>query len=226
MRTVEPTLLERPVYGMSQVDRLLGLHSGTARRWIDGYTRTGRSYPPVIRDETTGSDLVTWGEFVEAKLLAAYRSKGVPMLRMRPAVERLRDQFGRYPLAHVRPWVAGRELVYQVQDEVGLAKELLLVVARSNQYVLAPASAAFVAEVDWDPDQDEIAQVRPQGKNSPVTIDPLRQFGEPVVRSVPTAVIAEQFRAGDPAAMIAELYELKLADIEAALRFEMVHQAA
>ena len=29
------TLLERPIYGMQQIDSLLGLASGTARRWID-----------------------------------------------------------------------------------------------------------------------------------------------------------------------------------------------
>jgi hypothetical protein len=39
-------LLSRPVYGLSQVDALLGLRPGTARRWIDGYERAGRSIPP------------------------------------------------------------------------------------------------------------------------------------------------------------------------------------
>lgn len=32
-------LLYRDVYGMGQVDRLLGLSRGTAFRWIDGYER-------------------------------------------------------------------------------------------------------------------------------------------------------------------------------------------
>jgi hypothetical protein len=31
------SLLDRPTYAFAQVDRLLGLHGGTARRWIDGY---------------------------------------------------------------------------------------------------------------------------------------------------------------------------------------------
>ena len=57
-----------------------------ARRWIDGYQRNSRAYPPIVREETTGADVVTWGEFVEARLLASYREAGVPMLRMRPVV--------------------------------------------------------------------------------------------------------------------------------------------
>ena len=35
-------LLERPLYGLGQVDRILGLRGGTARRWIDGYSRGGK----------------------------------------------------------------------------------------------------------------------------------------------------------------------------------------
>lgn len=213
-------LLEQPVYGMPQVDHLLGLPGGTARRWIDGYERGGKQYLPVIRELRTGDDAVTWGEFVEAKLLAAYRDTGVPMLHMRPAVEQLRQRFGvRYPLAHVRPFVAGKELVYQVQDEVGLDRGLRLVVARNDQYVLAPASSDFFDTIDWD--DDLITRIRPLGRDSPVVIDPQRQFGSPVVRSVPTEVIAELFRAGDPTAMIAEIYELSAEQVEAALRYEL-----
>lgn len=70
-------VVERPVYGMAQVDRLLGTRPGTARRWIDGYERGGRRYEPVVRLTSTGNDIVTWGEFVEARLLAHYRDKGV-----------------------------------------------------------------------------------------------------------------------------------------------------
>lgn len=53
-------LLDRAVYGMSQVDRLLGISPGTAARWIDGYERSGRRYGPLVRSERSGSDLVTW----------------------------------------------------------------------------------------------------------------------------------------------------------------------
>src|SRR5215472_15141943 len=102
-------LLDRPLYGMSQVDRLLALPSGTAKRWIDGYQRRGRLYDPVIRLESTGDEIVTWGEFVETRFLAEYRTKGVPLLRMRPAILELRKEFGPYPLAQARPLVDGRE---------------------------------------------------------------------------------------------------------------------
>ncbi len=94
------------MYGFSQVDDLLGLKGGTARRWIDGYERRGKGYSPIVRETRTDNELMTWGEFVETGLLARHRDAGVPMLRMRPVVEGLRQRFQvRYPLATVRPYL-------------------------------------------------------------------------------------------------------------------------
>lgn len=214
-------LLDRPLYGMAQVDRLLALRPGTARRWIDGYERRGKSYPPVIREQSSGNEIVTWGEFVETRLLAEYRDKGVPLLRMRPAIAALRTEIGDYPLAHARPFVRDRELVRQVQESVGLESPLLLVVVKSGQLLLTEPAEHFRQSVEFSEGEDAIVKrVHPLRGNTAVIVDPLRQFGEPVVRSVPTAVIAEQFDTGDSVDSIAELYELSRDDVEAALRYE------
>lgn len=127
--------LERPLYGLGQMDRILGLRGGTARRWIEGYQRGGKRYPPVIRQEATGDEIATWGEFVETRLLSEYRDAGVPLIRMRPAIDRLRDELQTpYPLASARTWlgIRGRELVLKVQAAVGLERQLALVVVRTG----------------------------------------------------------------------------------------------
>jgi hypothetical protein len=62
------SLLDRAIYSYADVDRLVGVCSGTARRWLEGYSRKGHFYAPVLRPEPTGSDVVTWGEMVEARL--------------------------------------------------------------------------------------------------------------------------------------------------------------
>lgn len=219
-------LLERRLYGIAQVDRILALTPGTARRWIDGYERAGRSYAPVVRLEATHEEVVTWGEFVETRLLAEYRDAGVPLIRMRPAIVRLREIFEtRYPLAHARPFISveGRELVLRVQKEVGLEKALLLVVVRNDQLVLSAQAEQFVKSVQFGPD-DIVTSMRPLPAIRQVVVDPLRQFGEPVVRSVPTEVIAELLRAGDRMQMIAELYDLTIDEVEAAVRYELTRK--
>jgi uncharacterized protein (DUF433 family) len=217
-------LVDRPLYGLLQVDRLLGLPAGTARRWIDGYRRGGKDYPPVIREHSTGDDIATWGEFVETRLLAEYRDKGVPLLKMRPAIERLREELGTpYPLASAKTWldVNGQELVARVQEQVGLDRHLALVVVRTGQHMLAWAKPAddFRRSVEWVEAQPR--WLRPVHDIEDVVIDPLRGFGEPVVRGVRTEVIAELIRAGDPPDMIAHLYDLPRAKVDAAVRYEL-----
>jgi len=217
-------LLERPVYGMGQVDYLLGLAPGTARRWIDGYTRRGRDYAPLVRVEPSGEELVTWGEFVETRLLAEYRDAGALTQRMRPAIEKLREMFGtRYPLAHARPFVAGRELVLEMQESVGLARDLQLVVIRNDQIILTDPAVSFYQSVEY---QDDVARrIRPVSAIQDVVVDPLRQFGEPVVRSVRTEIIAEQVRAGESMEAIADIYELDRKLVEAAVRYELIRRS-
>lgn len=54
------SLLDRPVYTFGEVDQLLGVNPGTARRWID-------------RRHHASETWVTWREFVETRRRCGYR---------------------------------------------------------------------------------------------------------------------------------------------------------
>jgi uncharacterized protein (DUF433 family) len=218
-------LLDRPVYGFRQVDRVLALGAGTSARWVDGYTRAGRPYDPVVREKRTGSELVTWGEFVEVRLLAEFRGADVPLVRLRPTVQRLRDELGTlYPLATARPWltVEGREVVRRAQE--GLTGRLSFTVVRSGQEQLAldPRVQSFVDSVEWDEKVGFARTLKPLPEVPEVVCDPLRQVGEPTIDGIPVDVIAEQVRVGEPLAGIAEMYGLTLAQVTAAVRYELL----
>ncbi len=122
------------------------------------------------------------------------------------------------------PDVDGRELVWKVQDEVKLERPLALVVVRTRQTVLdwsRPADA-FRRSIEWT-DSDGVRQpklVHPDVDLDRVAIDPLRGFGEPVVRNVRTEIIVELFRAGESPEGIAEMYELDGEAVLQALRYE------
>jgi len=221
-------VLDREVYGMAEAARLLGLRTAARLRgWIDGY----KKYPPVIRLEPTGSDLVTWGEFVEARYLAEYRMRhNIPLQRLRPAILALREEFKvRYPLAYAAPYldVANRELLLRLQEEAGLGRRLApLVVIRNNQLVLAEPAESFVAQADFASDDGPVERLWPLDKTHPVVIDPLRSFGAPSVRGVRTENIYELFQADESIESIATAYDLEPADVEAASRFESRAAAA
>jgi uncharacterized protein (DUF433 family) len=222
-------LLSRPVYGLPQVDRVLGLRAGTARRWIDGYDRGLKHYDPVVREQTTGDEIVTWGEFVETRLLSEYRNAGVSMLRMRPAVIALRDELQtQYPLASARTWlvVGGQELVRKVQEKVGLDHQLSLVVVRTGQRVMWSEEAiAFTQSVEWTEEtpDGQVERLRANVDMPHVVVDPLRGFGEPVIRgrNVRTEVLGELYEAGETVAGLAETYELPTALVDEAVRYEL-----
>jgi len=231
-------LVDRPTYGFKQIDSLLGLPGGTSGRWIDGYTRQGKWYEPVVRESSTGNPIATWGEFIETRLLAEYRHAGVPMVHMRPAVEALREELKvQYPLASARTWIhpEGRELVRVVQDRVKLDKQLSIVVMSTGQLVAWSEQAErFRQAIDWGDkaEGEEPQRLRPAPGIFEVVVDPLRGFGDPVVstprgsgkpvvHNVRTEIIRELFEAGESEDAIAEVYELPRKSVEAAVRYEL-----
>lgn len=220
--TTTPSILERPVYGVSEAAGLLGLRPDRARAWLDGYERSGVRYPPVIREQHTGEGLVTWGEFVELGYLREYRRKGVPLQQLRPVMEELRREFQTpYPLATTRPYVYGKELVLEVQERHDLPTPIAIVVRSGQQILLADAARQFYKKVEFDPSvPDAIQRIRPAGPASPVVIDPLVRFGRPVVSGVSTERLWELSDAGEPIEEIAVGYDLPDEEVRAAVAYE------
>ncbi len=216
---VEGTALSRRLYDLAQVDVLLRLSAGTARRWVEGYERAGKMYPPIVRIERTGDNLVTWGEFIEVALLAEYRKRSIAVQFMREVVTRLRERSGAaYPLAMHHPLVLGRDVVVEVQDEVGVPEEKRLVRAKDDQLVLAPAFEEFLDRVDFD-DSPFVQRFLPRGRTSQVQLDPNRSFGQPSIDGIRTETVWEEFTAGDSIRSVADSYRLTVPQTEEAVRF-------
>lgn len=220
--TSSVSILERPVYGVAEAAGLLGLRSDRARAWLDGYAREGVRYPPVIRTEHTGDEIVTWGEFVELGYLREYRRKGVPLQRLRPVIEELRREFGTpYPLATAKPYVYDKELVLRLQEKADLPPAIAIVIRSGQEIFMTPETQRFFNKVDFESGTGGAAlRLRPAGKASPVVIDPLIRFGRPAVRGVATERLWELHDAGEPLQEIAEGYDLDLEAVRAAVSYE------
>ena len=218
--------LYRPLYAIGEAALLLRIPPQTLRRWLDGAQVGGRTYPPVIRQYRTGSDEVTWAEFVEAGFLREYRAKDVSLQSLRPLVDQLRDKFQvPYPLAHFKPRVdpSGKELVFELQQMVELADELVLVrrTGREGHWQLqwAEPVEAFLEKVDFDA-QGVAERLWPEGKSSPIAIDPDLSFGIPQIHGIRTEIIAEAADAGEDAESIARSWNLDLEEVRAAIEWE------
>lgn len=207
---------------MPEAAGLLGLRVDRARAWLDGYESRGVRYPPVIRVEPTGDDIVTWGEFVELGYLREYRRKGVPLQRLRPVIDELRREFGTpYPLATAKPYVYGRELVLELQERNDIPLSIAIVVSSGQTVALADEAMRFLKKVEFDPPDDgDVRRLRPAGPASPVVIDPLVRFGRPSVHGVSTVRLWELHDAGESIEEIAEGYDLTEDLVRSAVAYE------
>ena len=131
----------------------------------------------------------------------------------------MRDEFGiPYPLAHFKPFVHSRRLVYELQAETGLDPALFLLDAEGDQLRWAAPIQDFLEKVDFSPD-DVVVRLHPLGRSSPVAIDPEVSFGIPQIRGIRTELIAESLDAGGLKEASAS-WDITVEDVDAALVWE------
>jgi uncharacterized protein (DUF433 family) len=148
------------------------------------------------------------------------------MAELRAFIELLREKFDvPYPLADRRPYVSGRQLVYDAQESLGLDPEFCLVAPANGQLLLTSPSDQFFHRVDWDGDM--AAGWRPAGDlESPVRIAPDMRFGRPAIRGISTEAVWEQAEEGVEPEELAEIYGLTVREVRWAISYENAAQAA
>lgn len=72
-------------------------------------------------------------------MLRGYRRKKVSLQKMRPFIQEMRAAWGiPYPLAHFKPLILDRKLVYELQQKTLLDPALYLFQFDADQMLLAP----------------------------------------------------------------------------------------
>lgn len=165
---------------------------------------------------------MTWGEFVELGYLREYRRKGVPLQRLRPVIDALRQALKTpYPLATARPYVYDRELVLELQERSEVPPAIAIVIRSGQEILMTPETQRFFKKVEFDPGSaGDALRLRPAGTASPVVIDPLIRFGRPSVHGVATDRLWELHDAGESLEQIADGYELAIDSVRAAVAYE------
>ncbi len=161
----------------------------------------------------------------EAYALAAFRQAGVPMQRIRPAIDALDHELGlKYALASRRLYTDGAEILYDYAQHAGETPEgesaRELVVVRNNQRVFAEVVERYLRRVDFA--ADGYAQVihLPQYRLADVTIDPDHAFGRPRFARGGAGLndVIDLFVAGEPVDVVAAEFGLTRDEVEDALR--------
>ena len=220
---MEVTFLDRKIYSVADASKILRVPESTLRWWIEGGTKRGVTYPPVVRPAPTGDFTLTWAEFVETGLLCQYRRElHVRLHEIRAFIDRLREEEGhQHPLARRRPWVGeGSHLLLEIQERSQLPGELWLIAPANNQLVLTDPAASFLRKVEWE-DGWPIAWRPHQDEASPVRCLPVRRFGRPSIEGISTEAIVEHLEGGEDEKEVAEQFGLELAEVQWAQAYEL-----
>lgn len=224
-----------PTYSLVEAAHYLGLPLATLESWIRGRyypTSTGRRhFEPVILRPDEDLPLLSFMNLVEAHVLDAIRYRHhVPLKKVRDAISYLRHVSGSpHPLADHWFQLKGVDLIV---DEGGL----LVNATKQGQIEMKDVIRAYLQRVARDP-QGAAESLYPYLTRHPkdveeqpklVLINPRIAFGKPILVGVgvPTAVIADRVRAGEPVKELARDYACKASEIEEAIRYERANQKA
>lgn len=167
--------------------------------------------------------MIGFRNLMEARIVREFVARGVPLIVVRCCLKEARRMFGcEYPLTHQRFLTDGETIFHEVLQAEDLGNEPALVDLRRRQHVFRTIiKDSLYAGIEYD---GEVARRwYPDGRSSPVVVDPDVQFGQPIIEQagVPTAALYAAWLAeGKKRATVAKLYEVDPRHVDAAVRYE------
>lgn len=219
-----------PAYSVGEAAHYLGVPKSTLRSWFAGQAQAdGRRFQAVIRPADPRTLGLSFSNLVEAYVLSAIRRKhkiGLPTIRK--GLTFLTKQFGSdRPLLQEQFATHGAQLFVERLGQV-------INLSKNGQVEMHDLILAYLERVERDTKglpiklypfmRDQPPREQPRS----VVIDPRVSFGRPVLAGtgIPTAVLAEQFKAGDDPADLAKEYGANDQAVWDAIRCELDLQAA
>jgi uncharacterized protein (DUF433 family) len=221
------------LYTVPEAARYLDVPASTLNSWAHGY----RNRPPG-RSEVVGAPILTtvprravrlplipFIGLAEGAVLTAIRRSGVPMQRIRPALEQLDAQIGlSHALASRRLYTDGAEVLFdyaETTEDPGLVRAARdLVVVRNGQRVFNEVVAAYLQRLEFD-ENNYVRLIRlPAYEVAEIVVDPDRGFGQPIFAHGGARLddALSLFRGGEPLDVVADEYGIPHDHLEDAVR--------
>jgi uncharacterized protein (DUF433 family) len=223
---------ELPRYTLPEVARYLRMSKDTLKTWV-----AGRSYPVaggekrwegLLQRPNPADPKLSFLNLIEAHVLLALRKQyQVKMREVRTALEYAREELGveRILLSPELRVMKGNLFLQRLNE--------LINVGRGGQGAFPGILEAYLDRIEWGGTGLPVRifpLTRADHLQTPkiLAIDPRIAFGRPVVErtAVKTSVIAERFKAGESLIDLAEDYDLEVFEVEEAIRYEALPDAA
>jgi uncharacterized protein (DUF433 family) len=207
------------LYTVREAAGFLQLPPSTLQRWASrgGHDGSLVQTLPVTR----GAASMTFVGLSEAYILRALRSTGVPLQRIRPALDRLRTDIGiDYALASGHLFSDGSEILFDyLASDAGDRVLRSLTVVRSGQTVFVPIVRDYLKQIEWDSSSWPV-RLHLKIKRAQVVVDSERAFGRPILVHGGARIedLADRWLGGDDLKEIARDYGVPAYECEDAVR--------
>jgi uncharacterized protein (DUF433 family) len=215
---------EIPAYGLVEAAHYLRLPEQTIRQWLYGRTLpNGKVSKPLVSPASPRTHQVSFVNLLELHVLSAIRREHkVNMRKIRQAVDELEKQFrSSHPLVDQEMLTDGTDIFV---DSIGQLVNL----NKHGQYAMREVLSAYLKRIERDEAGLAIRLypfTRRLGEDTPriIAIDPRVAFGRPVIAGtrIPTAEVAERFKAGDSIDDLLREYDASASQIHEAIRCEL-----
>ena len=204
----------------------------TLKSWVSGrsYPVTGgeKHWDALIHRPSPEDSKLSFSNLIEAHVLLALRKQyQVKIRQIRTALDYAREELGieRILLSPELRVLPGNMFLQRLGE--------LINVGQGGQGAMPEILGAYLERIDWD-FAGVPARIFPWTRadhlDAPkiLSIDPRIAFGRPVVerKAIKTSTIVERFRAGESISDLAEDYDLEVFEVEEAIRYEALPDAA
>lgn len=208
------------VLNVSDSARYIGTPRSTLKGWVGG----DDGAPGLVHALPKPSDRLTatmpFIALAEAHVLRALRGAGVRPRRVRPALERLRQEFGEYALAARELATDGVDVLW---DFSRTAKGEGIIEGSAGRRVMREIIQDYLKYVTWEsgqyPEQLQLMTFEPHK----VVIDPHRFFGQPFFEGsgVRVADVAGMLKADEDPEVVAGEFGIDLDTVRTAARLAL-----
>jgi hypothetical protein len=220
-----------PLYSTAEASRFLGLPVSTFRNWSKGYRsnlkgRLVTGEPVITSLEGSGrrGPAIPFVGLAEGYALAAIRRSGVPLQRIRPALELLDTEIGvQHALASKKLFTDGAEVLFDYAgkttgDDAAAVREL--VVVRAGQRVFTEVVSNYLQRIVFGVDGFAEAVPLPGFEHAELIADVRRSFGQPIFTHGGARLedALSLFRAGEKLGVVADEFGIPYLELEDAVR--------
>ncbi len=237
VRKIDDNRFTRGLFTIPQAARLVGMNASTLETWAHGYERQPAGRPvvkqgPIVTSlpVATGHRSIPFVGLVEATVVQAFRQTGLPLQRIRRALELLAHQGElEHALASSLLFSDGATVLYDYARQEGDLQLGLLTLTEvaTGQRVFHEVIRQYLTRITFG-DQWATELIVPVTERELLRVRPAVANGDPlfVNGGAPLSAVHSRAQAGESISSIASDYGVPVADIDEALRAIWPHTIA